>query len=163
MRARLGLAQTLEELDRRDEAIAHYRELLRLDAGDNQRVRHMLLAALMLAGRDEETPALLARFDDEPTALWRYGRALAVFRREGDTRAAREALREAVRINRHVPGYVTGEADLPAPADFYEAGSREEAAVLEIEQGDVWRATPGAIAWLRAQAPARRSGKRRRT
>ncbi|HEU4370794.1 MAG TPA: hypothetical protein VFV05_21440, partial [Methylomirabilota bacterium] len=36
MRARLGLARTLEDLDRRDEAIPHYRELLRLNPGDNQ-------------------------------------------------------------------------------------------------------------------------------
>jgi tetratricopeptide (TPR) repeat protein len=162
MRARLGLAQTLEDLDRRDEAIPHYRELLRLNPDDNQGVRYGLLAALMLAGRDEETPTLLAQFDGEANALWCYGRALAIFRREGDSRAAREALREALRSNRHVPHYLTGDADLPAPVEFYSPGSREEAAVCEIEQGEVWRATPAAISWLRAQALSRRSGKRRR-
>jgi tetratricopeptide (TPR) repeat protein len=163
MRARLGLAQSLEDLDRRDEAIPHYRELLRLNADDNQGVRYALLAALMLAGRDDETAALLAQFGDEDTALWRYGRALAVFRREGDSRAAREALREALRSNRHVPQYLTGDADWPdAPPDSYSPGSREEAAICDIELGEAWDATPGAITWLRAQRPSRRSGKRRR-
>jgi tetratricopeptide (TPR) repeat protein len=163
MRARLGLARSLDDFDRRDEAIPHYRELLRLNPGDNQGVRYALLAALMLAGRDDETAALLAQFDDEPTALWRYGRALAVFRREGDSRAARECLRAALRSNRHVPQYVTGDDDWPdSPPDLYSPGSREEAAICDIELGEAWEATPGAIAWLRAQAPSRRSGKRRR-
>jgi tetratricopeptide (TPR) repeat protein len=163
MRARLGLARSLEDLDRRDEAIPHYRELLRLNPDDNQGVRYALLAALMLTGRDDETAALLAQFGDEETALWRYGRALAVFRREGDSRAAREALREALRSNRHVPQYLTGDADWPGPLpDSYGPGSREEAAICDTELGEAWEASPAAISWLRAQAPARRSGKRRR-
>jgi tetratricopeptide (TPR) repeat protein len=163
MRARLGLARSLEDLDRRDEAIPHYQELLRLDPGDHQGVRYALLAALMLAGRDDETAALLAEFGDEETALWQYGRALAVFRREGDSRGARAALREALRSNRHVPQYLTGDADWPGPLpDSYSPGSREEAVICDTELGEAWDASPAAISWLRAQAPARRSGKRRR-
>jgi tetratricopeptide (TPR) repeat protein len=163
MRARFGLAQALEDANRHDDAIEHYRELLRLNEGDNLGVRHVLLTALMLAGRDAETPALLARFDDEPTALWHYGRALAVFRREGDSPAARESLRAALRSNRHVPQYLADEADWAGPApSSYEIGSREEAVLYDLEQGEAWRATPEALGWLRAHAPSRRSGKRRK-
>jgi tetratricopeptide (TPR) repeat protein len=163
MRARLGLAHSLEGLGRRDEAIEHYREVLRLDPSDNQGVRYALLAALMLTGRDTETEALLAQFEEESTALWRYGRALAVFRREGNSQAARECLRAALRSNRHVPAYLTGDAEPPGPApDFYHPGDRDEAVVCDLEQGEAWRATPDAIRWLRAQAPSRRSGKKRR-
>ena len=163
MRARLGLAQSLEDSGRRDEAIEHYRDLLRLNPGDNQGVRYALLHALILAGRDAETPALLAQFDDEPTALWRYGRALAVFRREGDSPTARQCLRAALRSNRHVPRYLTGDADWPGPEpSSYALGTREEAVLCDIEQGEGWRATPEAIRWLQAHAPSRRSGKRRR-
>lgn len=164
MRARLGLAETLEDLGRRDEAVEHYRELLRLNPGDNQGVRYALLAALMLAGRDGETAALLEHFADEPTALWRYGQALAVFRREGDSAAARECLRAALRSNRHVPQYLTDDAEwLDPEPTFYRLGSREEAAICDIDLGEAWRATPGAIAWVRAHASSRRSGKRRRS
>jgi len=163
MRARLGLAQSLEDLDRRDEAIEHYRELIRLDQGDHQGVRYLLLTALLLAARDEEASTLIEQFGDEPTALWRYGRALAVFRREGDSRAARERLRTALRTNRHVPRFLTDEADWPGPEPTaYAPGSREEAVICDSDLGEAWRATPDAIRWLRAQAPARRSGKRRR-
>jgi tetratricopeptide (TPR) repeat protein len=163
MRARLGLARSLEDLDRRDEALPHYQELLRLNPSDNQGVRYALLAALILAGRDDETAALLVQFRDEDTALWHYGRALAIFRREGDSRTAREALSKALRSNRHVPHYLTGDADWPGPLpDSYSPGSREEAVICDAELGEAWDASPAAIRWLRAQAPTRRSGKRRR-
>ena len=163
MRARLGLAHSLELLDRRDEAVEHYRELIRLDPGDSQGVRYSLLAALLLAGRDAEALTLIEQFSDEPTALWDYGRALAVFRREGDSRGARECLRAALRTNRHVPQFLTDEADWPGPEPtVYAPGSREEAVICDSDLGEAWRATPEAIRWLRAQAPARRSGKRRK-
>jgi tetratricopeptide (TPR) repeat protein len=163
MRARLGLAQSLEALDRRDEAIEHYRELIRLNPGDNQGVRYSLLAALLLAGRDEDALTLIEQFGDEPTAVWRYGRALSVFRREGDSRTARDCLRTALRTNRHVPQLLTDEADWPAPEPTaYAPGSREEAVICDSDLGEAWRATPDAIRWLRAQAPARRARKRRK-
>ncbi|MEK7861047.1 MAG: tetratricopeptide repeat protein, partial [Chloroflexota bacterium] len=163
MRARFGLAESLEALDRRDEAIEHYRELVRLNPGDNQGVRYSLLAALLLAGRDDAAATLLDQYGDEPTALWRYGRALSVFRREGDSRAARERLREALRTNRHVPKLLAAEREWPGPEpDAYAPGSREEAVICDAELGEAWRATPEAARWLHAHAPRRKSGKRRK-
>ncbi len=164
MRARFGLAGCLEELDRREEAIGHYREILRLDPGDSQGVRYSLLASLLLIGRDDEAAALIEQFGDEPTALWRYGRALSVFRREGDSRAARECLRVALRTNRHVPQQLLADDDEPPgpPPASYAPGSREEAVICDSELGEAWWATPEAIRWLRAQAPARKSAQRRK-
>jgi tetratricopeptide (TPR) repeat protein len=163
MRARLGLAQTLEHLDRPGEAIEHYRELIRLNSDDNQGVRYALLSALLMAGRDAETAVLLDLFGDDPSPFWLYGRALLVFRREGDSQSARECLRRALRTNRHVPQYLTGDDEWPGLEPLtYAPGSREEAVICDTDLGDAWRATPGAIRWLRAQAPARRSGKRRK-
>jgi len=163
MRARLGLAQCLEALDRREEAIEQYRELIRLNPGDNQGVRYSFLAALLFAGRDDEAAALIEQFGDEPTALWRYGRALSVFRREGDSRTARECLRAALRTNRHVPQLLTGDSAWPGPEPTaYAPGSREEAAICDSDLGEAWEATPDAIRWMRAHAPVRKSGKRRK-
>ena len=162
MRARLGLARSLDDLGRREDAIAHYRDLIRLDASDCQGVRYLFLSALLLAGRDAEASTLLDQFDD-PTAQWCYGRALSLFRREGDSRAARESLRAALRSNRHVPRFLTNEDDeLHAVPTTYAPGTREEAMICDAELGEAWRETPGAVDWLRAHAPARRSGKRRR-
>ena len=163
MRARLALAECLAELGQPDEAIAHYQALLRLNPEDNQGVRHLLLPALLVAGRDDEGAILLAAYPDEPTAMWRYGQALWTFRREGDSPAARERLREALRANRQVPRYLSGTDEWPeALPEHYALGSEEEAVICAAELGDAWRATPGAEAWLSGRASARQGRKSKR-
>lgn len=44
MRARAGLARCLWESGKRDEALAHYREMLRLNPNDNQGLRYVLVS-----------------------------------------------------------------------------------------------------------------------
>jgi tetratricopeptide (TPR) repeat protein len=163
MRARFGLARCLDDLGQRDEALAHYGELLRLNPGDNQGVRYASLNALLLMGRDDEAGTLLLQFGDEPTALWQYGRALWAFRREGDCPASRQRLRAAFRSNRHVPGYLAGDSEWADPMpQSYAMGSREEAVICVDELGDAWDATPGALEWLATHAPAGKRRKRHR-
>jgi tetratricopeptide (TPR) repeat protein len=163
MRARFGLARCLEDMDQRDEALTHYREQLRLDPGDSLGARHILLAGLLLAGHDDEAGALLDRYGEEPAALSSYGRALWAFRRQGDGQTSRQRLRAAFRANRHVPEYLLGDADWMGLApSSYAMGSREEAMVVLEEQGEAWKATAGALEWLRKQAPAGKRRKRRR-
>lgn len=158
MRARFGLARCLEELGQVGNAIGHYQELLRLNPTDNQGVRDILLPALLAAGRAGEAGALLQQFDDDISATWKYGWALWTFRREGDSKLARDRLRAAVRANRHVPVYLTGKAEWsgPLPAS-YAFGSKEEAVLCAGELGTAWRATPGAEAWLTASTPKAKS------
>ena len=80
MRARLGLAHALWTAGRRDEAVGHARELLRLNPGDNQGVRYTLAAWLLALDRDDELAGLLEQYPDEGTAAWAYNRALLAFR-----------------------------------------------------------------------------------
>ena len=163
MRARFGLACCLEDLGQVDEAIGHYRELLRLNPNDNQGVRDALLPALLLAGRDAEAGTLLSQYEDDPSAVWQYGRVLWAFRRDGDSQLARERLRGALRGNRHVPRYLTGKAEWPGPLPgSYALGSEEEAVICADELGDAWRRTPGAEHWLNAVKPKKKSPARRR-
>lgn len=163
MRARFGLAQCLEALGQAGEATGHYRELLRLNPNDNQGVRYTLLPALFAQRRDSEAGALLRQFEDDAMALWQYGRALCTFRREGDSRAARESLRRALRANRRLAKYLTGKEELPdGDPPSYALGSEEEAVICARAMGEVWQATPGARGWLATHAPAEKSRKRRR-
>ncbi|HLF50271.1 MAG TPA: hypothetical protein VJA45_12925 [Methylomirabilota bacterium] len=163
MRARFGLARSLDDLGQRDEALTHYRELLRLNPGDNQGVRYASLTALLLTGRDDEAGTLLLQFGDEATAQWQYGWALWAFRREGDCPASRKRLRAAFRSNRHLPGYLAGDSEWTGPApQSYAVGSREEAVICVDELGDAWDATPGALEWLATHAPAGKRRKRHR-
>jgi len=115
MRARTGLANMLWKLQRYDEAIVHYRELLRLNPNDNQGVRDVLLNLLMFLERDADAGQLLAQYEDDASAVWLYSRALLVFRQAGASAAANTALREAFKQNKHVPRYLTGEKRIPPP------------------------------------------------
>jgi tetratricopeptide (TPR) repeat protein len=163
MRARLGLAQCLEDLGRRDEAIGHYQELLRLNPNDNQGSRDILLPLCLLTGRDAEGGALLTQYASNPSAIWKFGWALWTFRQEGDSPAARERLREAVHANRHVPRYLIGSAEMPDRLpDSFAFGSPEEAILSADALAEAWQATPGATDWLRAQATKGGTRKRRR-
>ncbi len=165
MRARFGLAQCLDELGQVDEAIDHYQDLLRLNPNDNQGVRYVLLEALLARGRDDEAGVLLQQYEDEPSAMWQYGSALWTFRREGDSPAARDRLRQARSANRYVPKYLTGKEALPdADPPSYAFGSDEEAIICARALVGVWDATPGAEEWLRTGSRrAKKSRNRRRS
>lgn len=168
MRARLGLAQILDALDRRDEALAHYGELLRLNPGDNQGVRYLLLPALLELGRDDEADRLLAAYKDDIQALWPYARAVRAFRSHGDGDRARAALAHALIVNSHVGRYLVNPDAMPqaAPPHFSLGSAEEGAHVAGALQGAVAN-TPGALAWLKANSrrpgrTARRGAGRRR-
>lgn len=163
MRARFGLAQVLERLGRREEAMGHYRELLRLNANDNQGVRDLLLPVLLISGRDDEAAALLDRYAEDAMAVWRYGRALVTFRREGDSAAARDHRREALRANQRVAKYLAGAAPLPdQDPETYAVGSEDEAVIAARTLAEAWHATPGAAAWLADAGGGRGGSKKRR-
>ena len=163
MRARFGLAQVLERLGRREEAMGHYRELLRLNANDNQGVRDLLLPVLLISGGDDEAAALLQRYAEDAMAVWRYGHALVTFRREGDSAAARDHRREALLANRWVAKYLAGAAPLPdQDPETYAVGSEDEAVMAARTLAEAWRATPGAAAWLAAADGGRGGSKKRR-
>ena len=83
MRAKLGLAECLWATGRRDEAVAHLQEMLRLNPNDNQGVRYTLASWLLLTDRDDDLERLLGQYPDEDSATWAYTRVLLAFRRGG--------------------------------------------------------------------------------
>jgi tetratricopeptide (TPR) repeat protein len=150
MRARLGLATTLWEFARRDEAVGHLQEMLRLNPNDNQGVRYTLAGFLLFLDRDEELSALIDRYGEEESAFWAYTRALLAFRHEGDTIASRRLLKAARKVNRFVPAYIVGD-EMPPPdkPDSYSPGAESEALVYIGQCLIGWRSTAGAVAWVR--------------
>jgi tetratricopeptide (TPR) repeat protein len=149
MRARVGLAQTLGELGRVNEAIAHYQDLLRLNPSDNQGVRYLLLLRYVAAHRDADAVELLTRYQDDPTAEWMYTRALVSYRM-GMTARATVELAAARGTNPFVPQSLIGpDAESPGyPPIGLSIGGLDEAAEYVEVYGDIWRATPGAMAWI---------------
>jgi len=149
MRARFGLAQVLEESGRIEEALDHYRELLRLNPGDNQGVRYLLMPRLLQLGHDAEAARLL-KGSDEQSANWVYARALLAFRLSGKSSAARRELREAFRTNSHVPEFLLQDEELPMP-EHYSPGSPEEAILCAEQLRPAFETTEGALEWLAAE------------
>lgn len=151
LRARLGLAHSLWTAGRRQEAVEHLHEILRLNLGDNQGVRYTLAGFLLFLDRDDDLARLLGQFADEGSATWAYTKALLAFRQNGDTPPARKLLRAAVRANRHVPDYLL-ERKFPSaePPGYYSPGQESEALHYSGSFLAAWRSTAGAIAWLRA-------------
>jgi tetratricopeptide (TPR) repeat protein len=150
MRARLGLAHSLWTAGRRDEAVRHLGDMLRLNPNDDQGVRYTLAGFLLFLDRDDDLDRLLRQYADEGSAAWAYTTALLAFRRQGDTPEARRLLQEANKSNRHVPAYLLGDKFPPSrPPGSYSPGDESEA--LNYLGGFLvgWKSTPGAVAWLR--------------
>jgi tetratricopeptide (TPR) repeat protein len=153
MRARGGLAHTLWELGRRQEAIDHYWEMLRLNEGDNQGIRYILAVCLLEDKRDDELEKLLSLNADDRMAMLQYARALLAFRHEGASQEAGRYLQQAIKTNPHVPAYILGQKRIPKeqpPTIGW--GDETEAVYVAGEIKHIWWREDGAIHWLRNNA-----------
>lgn len=150
MSLRTLVAETLAKLDRPEEAVVHYEEMLRLDPGDFLGSRYDLLELLFELERYEAAEELLRRYPDDSEVEWPYAGALVAFRREGEeSPETQRRLREALRRNRYVPDYLLERkplpTDLPLPS---RPGGKDEAALYAGGAMDLWELTPGALDWL---------------
>lgn len=151
MRARAALAETLWALGRREEAVRHQRELLLLNPDDNQGIRYRQAEYLLALERYEELDELFSAYEDDAAAACAYTKALAAFRRQGDSSEARRLLAEAREQNPHVPGYLSGRKRLPARLpDYVGFGDATEAVDYAVGAKAQWESVPGALAWLAA-------------
>jgi tetratricopeptide (TPR) repeat protein len=152
MRARAGLAKCLWAAGRRDEAVAHYLELLRLNPNDNQGIRDLLMPCLIELGRDKDAEKLFKQFKDDGMAAWVYSRALLDFRKRGDFPTTDASLKAALAENQYVPTYLLGRKKLPRNLpDHYGFGDADEAVKYAYENKAAWQATQGALEWLSAK------------
>lgn len=150
MRARAGLAASLWTAGDEAEAVEHYRDMLRLNPGDNQGLRYVLLGCLLQMGAWDEAEKLYAEYEDDAMATWPYSRVLLDFQRDGDTPTARTALRQAQARNAHVPAYLLREQALPSTLpDYHGFGDENEAIHYVADHLPAWVAVAGALDWLR--------------
>jgi tetratricopeptide (TPR) repeat protein len=149
MRAREGLAQTLWAMGERQQAIGHFRDMLRLNPGDNQGIRYMLALCLLEEDDDDALAALLEQYKDDASATWSYTRALVLFRRDGAGRRANAALKKALRYNAFVADYLLGRKRLPREMpELVGFGDESEAVAYAVQAIMHWHQTPGALDWL---------------
>src|SRR5688572_4917815 len=150
MRAGLGLADAHAEMGELEAAADQYEALLQLNATDDQGVRYVFANCLLMLGQDQRLAEFLAEFEDQASTFVAFNRAALAFRRDGDTRESRAMLADAMTANPHVMTYLLGDRALrPPEATIYEPGSENEATFYVECMAESWRATPGAIEWLR--------------
>ena len=149
MRARAGLAGCLWQLGQHQEAIGHYQDMLKLNPGDNQGIRYLLLTAYLEEGMDAAAKSLLGEYEDDASATWLYNHALLFYRQERSGKKARAQLREALQFNPHVPAYLLGRKRLPKHLPPYVGfGDENEAVYYVAEAGHLWLEQEGALDWL---------------
>jgi tetratricopeptide (TPR) repeat protein len=156
MRARAGLAAELQQAGRTGEAIAHWRELLRLSPNDNLGVRYLLAFELLALGDKPALRALLKAHRDDGGTVFQYTRALLAI--TAGNKGADGAALEAFEANPHVPELLASTASLVwQEAPHMTLGGLDEAVYYVHHAGDAWRNTPGAINRLMraCAAPAR--------
>ncbi|MBI4674489.1 MAG: hypothetical protein HY741_22825 [Chloroflexi bacterium] len=152
MRAKEGVARTLWQLNRQDEALAQYREMLELNPSDNQGVRDVMVDLLLQREKYAELDTLLEKYKEDWSVVWRYTTALNEFRKHGASVKANKALADALEENSHVPAYLTGEIRVPKQIpDRIEWGGESEAQYYAGQHLNYWRRQPGAVDWLREQ------------
>ncbi|HEY2528456.1 MAG TPA: tetratricopeptide repeat protein [Xanthobacteraceae bacterium] len=148
MRARAGLAGTLMQLGDVAGALAHYRDMLKLNPNDNQGIRYLLAGCLLRQDDDSALKELLAAHEDG-SAFWLYTRALVAFRESGEDKQAAALVRDAWSANEHVPAILAGSKPTVISDNGYlTMGGPDEATFYVMECGTAWRRTLGAVAWL---------------
>jgi tetratricopeptide (TPR) repeat protein len=164
MRARAGLAATLNAFGEVDAAISHYHEMLRLNPQDNQGIRYVLAGCLMKSGDIEALKKLLKRYDEDSSAPWLYTQVLVAFRENGASEKTEALARKAWIANNHVPAVLAGTKKAKSSTNGYVImGGENEAAYYVEEWGFDWVTTPGAVDWLTkvaAEMAATRTGRR---
>lgn len=149
MRARAGVAKCLWDIGQHDDAIAHYKAMLRLNPGDNQGNRYMLAACFATLKRYDELEALFAQQGDDCGLAWLFTKALVKFAREGATNSAHQLLSTALDRNRFVPHYLSGKKLMPKYLpDSYGFGSDDEAICYVTDFKKAWEVVSGAIDWI---------------
>jgi tetratricopeptide (TPR) repeat protein len=150
MRARGGLALALLKLGEEAAAVEHFRAMLKLNPGDNQGIRYLLLGSLLRRDDVAAVNELLAAYKDEWSACWLYTRALFAFR-EGhaaEQQAAR-LVQDAWSANQHVPAILAGtEPPVTSDKGYITMGGADDATDYVRDCGPAWHKTPGAVAWL---------------
>jgi tetratricopeptide (TPR) repeat protein len=156
LEARFGLAGACAATGRKEEALAHMEALLRLDPRDGLGVRYPCISLMIELSLDKRAWDLLSAYNGDIFADHAYTRALLTFRRSGAGPESRSALMEAMKRNRHVVPFLTGNENVPSHfPTIYRPGDRTEAGQYVIGSAGAWQATPGAVEWLKDQTTNR--------
>jgi tetratricopeptide (TPR) repeat protein len=148
MRARLYLAQTLNEAGALDEAITEYKALLELNSNDNLGVRYILIALYLETGDLDCARRLITEYADN-SAVFAWSAVLERFLAK-DEPGAQQMLLNARQTNPYVEDYLLGKKPLPKQRPgYYTFGDESEAIMCACTIAAAWDKYPRAWLWLK--------------
>ncbi len=152
MRAKAEYAECLYTAGKHDESIAQFAEMIELNPNDNQGIRYRYASLLVWMDRFAEYEALVKLYPDEGSALWLFTYALYLFKQQGASEKANQALEEAQEANPYVIPFLLGFEEMPdeMPA-YYSWGDENEAVVYLNEAANIWLEYPAALQWANTQ------------
>ncbi len=149
MTARLSYADCLYALDKKDEAIKEYGELLELNPNDNQGVRHTLSSALLKSKKFREFEVLYKKYENECSTFWLFNYALYLFATQGESEKTFLALKAAEKANSHVIPFLTVQKKINiTPIDYYSPGDENEASFYLMNNIYAWLKIKGTAEML---------------
>jgi len=153
MRAKQALAELYFQTGDLNNAAYEIEEMLRLNPHDNQGMRWTLMEVYCRMDRLDDAERLLQKYPDEAMPFLPFTALLIRFRKEGDSPELRTSLREQASWNPHiVPRLLEPSLISHDPIALFSPGSPKEANLYCQQFLSVWKATPGAITWLRLAA-----------
>ncbi len=149
MNARKNYADMLQTVQRDEEAIAEYQEMIKLNPNDNQGIRYSLSHILLKHKKYDQYHQLYLEYKDEATAFWLFNYALFVFATQGPSLKAFKALKAANAINKHVLQFITGKRKIKSmPQGYYGIGDENEATYYLMDNLHIWGELEGSLEWV---------------
>ena len=149
MRARVALVNFLIAQGQHDDAIGHMEEILRLNPGDNQGVRWLLLEWYCNMNWLDKAWRLLDEYPDEVSPFMAVTRLCLEFQKSGPSEALVSKLQYHLKQNPYIaPKLLSQDEVSPYVVDSFEVGEEEEADAYCQCFRALWKATPEALPWL---------------
>ncbi|MFX2609509.1 hypothetical protein [Enterobacter mori] len=147
MRAKAALAAALWESGNFYPAMAHCREMLKLNPNDNQGIRYLLTGYYLELEMVDKLTLLLDEYSEDMHPYLQYARALLAYRQlSPDAEAFAKA---AIASNGHIPSLLSKCRLQPKfNSLFITLGGMDEAICCVNNIIKPWIRTPGAIDWI---------------
>lgn len=148
MRAKAGLANCLKHMDKKEEAIEIFEELLELNPNDNQGIRYLLSPLYLELDNFKGFEKLNKNYKDDSSADAFYNVALCEYKKNGKSKKADKLLLKAYKQNIHVIDFLLGDKTIPDVLPQYVGrGDQNEAIIYAHYNWHLWETTEDALEW----------------
>ncbi len=149
MRCLYNFANCLLIMDKIEEGIAIFEEMIELNPNDNQGVRYLLQILLLETDEFEKFRKYDLMFDTDQSTFALFNRALNTFILEGDSIKANKCLKVALERNKYVAKNLLSRKEIVLTSNTYSIGDENEADYYAQIGQLIWQNTDGATNWLK--------------